>query len=98
MKSCNYLFPDISAWVSRGDAGNPLNFDDISELILNLLNTAINKNQLVKLKTNDIEKDPICDIVSWWAILLNNFNIRYKKINCLFAERRTNEDEIFARS
>jgi hypothetical protein len=62
----------------------PPNLEDISdqhfksiadryELIYNLLNTATNKNQLVRLKTNDIEKDPICDIVSWWAIVLNQF-------------------------
>jgi len=61
-----------------------LNLDDISnqhfksivdryELIFNLLTTATNKNQLVKLKTNDIEKDSICDIVSWWAIIQNQF-------------------------
>jgi len=60
----------------------PPNLDNISnqhfksiadryELIFNLLTTATNKNQLVKLKTNDIEKDPICDIVSWWAIVEN---------------------------
>ena len=62
----------------------PPNLDDISnqdfksisdryELIFNLLTTATNKNQLVKLKTNDIDKDPICDIVSWWAIVQNQF-------------------------
>jgi hypothetical protein len=46
---------------------------DRYELIYNLLNSATNKNQLVRLKTNDIEKDPICDVVSWWAIVLNQF-------------------------
>jgi len=44
---------------------------DRYKLIFNLLTTATNKNQLVKLKINDSTKDLICDIVSWWAIVLN---------------------------
>jgi len=62
----------------------PPNLEDISnqhfksivdryELIFNFLNTATNMNQLVRLKTNYIEEDPICDVVSWWAIVLNQF-------------------------
>ena len=44
---------------------------DRYKLIFNLLTTATNKNQLVKLKINDSTKDQICDIVSWWAFVLN---------------------------
>jgi len=38
---------------------------DPYDLIFSQLNTATNKNQLGKLKTNDVTMNLICDIVSW---------------------------------
>jgi len=72
----SHSFVNLSSWVpKRVDISNQhfKSIVDCYELIFNLLTTATNKNQLVKLKTNDIKKDTICDIISWWAIVQNQF-------------------------
>ena len=46
---------------------------DRYDLIFDLLVTATDNNKLVTLKTNDITRSPISDIVSWWAVVINLF-------------------------